>query len=55
MQIDYMLVCENAIAHALPCLDSVSIDAEVPAERARGVPSYDSSVAKVDCFGARTN
>ena len=40
MQIEYVRGCENAIADALSRLDSVSIDAEVPAELARGVPSY---------------
>ena len=55
MQIEYVRGCENAIADALSLLDSVSIDAEVPAELARGVPSYACLVAKVDRFDERTD
>ena len=40
MQIEYVRGCENAIADALCRLDSVSIDAEVAVELAKGVPSY---------------
>ena len=50
MQIEYVRGCENAIADALSRLDSVSIDAEVPAELARGVSSYECPVAEVDRF-----
>ena len=39
--------CENEIANALSRLDSVALDAEVPAELARGVPSYACPVAEV--------
>ena len=55
MQIEYVRGCENAIADALSRLDSVSIDAEVPAELARGVPTYACPVAEVDRFDARTD
>ena len=55
MQIEYVRGCENAIADALSRLDSVSIDAEVPAELARGVPSDACPVAEVDRFDARTD
>ena len=55
MQIEYVRGCENAIADVLSPLDSVSIDAEVPAELARGVPSYACPVAEVDRFDARTD
>ena len=55
MQIDYVRGCENVIADALSRLDSVAIDAEVPAELARGVPSYAFSVADADRLDARTN
>ena len=54
-QIEYVRGCENAIADALSRLDSVSIDAKVPAELARGVPSYACPVAEVDRFDARTD
>ena len=37
MQIEYVRGCEHAIADALSCIESVSINAEVPAELARGV------------------
>ena len=55
MQIEYVRGCENAIADALSRLDSVSIDAEVPAKLARGVPSYACPVAEVDFLDARTD
>ena len=55
MQITYVRGCENAIADALSRLDSVSIDAEVPTELARGDPSYACPVAEVDRLDARTD
>ena len=55
MQIEYVCGCKNAIADALSRLDSVSIDAEVPAELARSVPTYACPVAEVDRFDARTD
>ena len=55
MQIEYVRGCENAIADALSRIDSVSIDAEVPAELAKSVPSYACPVAEVDRFNARTD
>ena len=55
MQIEYVRDCEHAIADALARLDSVSIDAEVPAELARGVPTYACPVTEVDRFDARTD
>ena len=42
-------------ADALSRLDSVAIDAEVPAELARGVPSYACPVADADRLDARTD
>ena len=55
MKIEYVRGCKNALADALSRLDSVSIDAEVPAELARGVPSYACPVAEVDRLDARTD
>ena len=55
MQIEYVRGCENVLADALSRLDSVSINAEVPAELARGVPSYACLVAEVDRLDARTD
>ena len=55
MQIEYVRGCKNAIADALSRLDSVSIDAEVPVELARGVASYACPVAEVDRLDARTD
>ena len=55
MHIEYVRGCENAIADALSRLDSVSIDAEVFAELAGGVPSYACPVAEVDRLDARTD
>ena len=55
MQIEYVRGCENVLVDALSHLDSVSIDAEVPAELAKGVPSYACPVAKVDRLDARTD
>ena len=52
MQIEYVRGCENAIADALSRLASVSIDAEVPEELARGVSSYACPVAKADRLDA---
>ena len=53
MQIEYVRGYENAIADALSRLDSVSIDAEVPAELAKGVPFYACPVAEADRVDAR--
>ena len=53
MQIEYVRGCENAIADALSRLDSVSIDAVVPAELARGVPSNACPVEEVDRLDTR--
>ena len=55
MEIEYVRGCENVLADALSRLDSVSIDAEVPAELARGVPSYACPVVEVDRLDARTD
>ena len=55
MQIEYVRGCKNAIADALCRHDTVSIDAEVPAELARGVPSNACPVAETDRFHARTD
>ena len=53
MQIEYVRGCKNAIGDALSRLDSVSIEAEVPAELATGVPSYACPIAEVDRLDAR--
>ena len=55
MQIEYVRGCENFIADALSRLDSMEIDAEVPAELARGVPSYACPVADADRLDERTD
>ena len=55
MKIEYVRGCENVIADALSRLDSVAIDAQVPAELARGVPSYACLVADADRLDARTD
>ena len=55
MQIEYMSGCVNAIADALFRFDLISIDAEVPAELARGVPSYACPVAEADLLKARVD
>ena len=55
MQIEYVRGYENVIADALSRLDSVSIDAKVPADLGRNVPSYAFSVAEVDRLYARTD
>ena len=55
MQIEYVRGCENEIADALSRLDSVALDAEVPAELTRGVPSCACPVAEVDRLDARTD
>ena len=55
MQIEYLRGCENVLADALSRLNSVSIDAEVPAELARDVLSYACPVAEVDRLDARTD
>ena len=55
MQIEYVRGCESAIADALSRLDSISIDAEVPADLARGVPSYACPVAEADRLDERVD
>ena len=55
MQIEYVRGCENAIPDALSSLDSISIDAEVFADLARGVPSYACPVAEADRLNARVD
>ena len=55
MQIEYVRGCEHVIADELSRLDSVAIDAEVPAELAKGVPSYACPVADADRLDARTD
>ena len=55
MQIEYVRGCENAIADALSRLDLISIDAEVPAGLARGVPSYACPVAQADRLDGRVD
>ena len=53
MQIEYVRGCEYVIAYSLSCLDSVAIDAEVPAELAIGVPSYVCPVVDADRLDVR--
>ena len=55
MQIEHVRGCKNVLADALFRLDSVSIDAEVPAKLARGVPSNACPVVEVDRLDARTD
>ena len=55
MQIEYVRGCENAIADALSRLESVAIESEVPAELARGVPTYACFVAEADRLDERTD
>ena len=55
MQIEYVRGCKNAIADAPSGLNSVSIDAEVPAELARGVQSDACPVAEADRLDARVD
>ena len=55
MQIEHVRGCENAMAAALSRLDSISIDAEVYADLAKGVPSYACPVAEADCLDARVD
>ena len=55
MQIEYVRGCTNAIAHELSRLDSVSNDAEVPAELARGVSSHAWPVAEAGRLDARVD
>ena len=55
MHIEYVRGCENAIGDALWRLNSVFIDAEVPAEFARKVPSYACTVAEADRLDARVD
>ena len=52
MQIDYVRGYENVITDTLSRLDSVGIDAEVPAELARGVLFYAFPVADADRLDA---
>ena len=52
MQIEYVRGCD-VIADALSRLDSVSIDAVVQAELARGVPFYACPVTEADRLDAR--
>ena len=55
MQIEYVRGCENVIADALPRIDAVAIDAKVPAELARGVPSNACPAADADGLKASTD
>ena len=53
--IEYVRGAENKIADALSRLDSIAIDNEVPADLARGVPSFACPVFKADRLDARTD
>ena len=53
--IEYVKGSENSIADALSRLDSSAIDAEIPSEIARGVPTFACPAAEVDRLDARTD
>ena len=53
--IEYVKGTENSIADALSCLDSNAVDNEIPAELARGVPSFACPAAEIDRLDARTD
>ena len=55
VQIKYMRGCKNKIADALSRFDSVAIEFEVPAELAKGMPSYACPVAVADRLNERTD
>ena len=53
--IEYVKGSENSIADALSRLESSAIDAEVPSDLAKGVPSFACPAAEVDRLDARTD
>ena len=53
--IEYVRRFENSISDALSRLDSVVVDNEVPANLARGVPSFACPATQVDSLEARTD
>lgn len=55
MQIEYHRNSENAIADALSPINLISINAEVPADFSRCVPSYSFFVADTDRLDARVD
>lgn len=52
-QIEYVRICDYAIADTLSRLNSVSSDAKVLAELARCVPSYACIVSEAERLDAR--
>ena len=55
IDIEYVRGSENSIAYALSRLVSVAVDNEVPADLARGVPSFTCPATQVDRLEARTD
>ena len=53
--IDYVRGSENSIADALSPFDLVAVDNEVPADLARGVPSFANPATQVAHLKARTD
>ena len=52
---EYVRGSENSIADALSRLDSFAVDNEVPADLARGVPSFACPATQVNRLEARTD
>ena len=50
--IEYVRRSEHSIDDAFSRLDSVAVDKEVPANLARGVPSFACPATQVDCLEA---
>ena len=53
--IEYVRGLENMIADALSRIESVALKSEVPADLARGVPSFARATSEVDRLEARTD
>ena len=53
--IEYVRGSENSIADPLSPLDLVAVDNKVPADLARGVPSFANPATQVDRLEARTD
>ena len=53
--IEYVRGSENMIADALSRIESVALKSEVPADLARGVPSFACATSEVYCLEAHTD
>ena len=53
--IDYVRLSKKIIADALTRLELVAVDNELPANLARGVPSFACPITQVDRLKARTD